>query len=105
MPRAVILLLAGAVIASLSANLAAARSPPDPKTVRLFTSSCGWCHEDGGRRASVKGPRLAGIFRSDAFIIDRIRFGKAGAMPAFVDTLSPGQIRALLRYIRGLGDD
>lgn len=102
MPRTVAPLLAAALIAVLPANLAAARSPPDPKTVRLFSTSCGWCHEDGGRRASDRGPRLAGTFRSDAYIIDLIRFGKPGAMPAFVNTLSPGQIHALLRYIRSL---
>ncbi len=102
MPRAVIPLLTAAAIAAFSASLAAARTPPDAKTVRLFATSCGWCHEDGGRRGSDKGPRLAGTFRSDAFIIDRIRFGKPGAMPAFGDKLSPGQIRALLHYIRGL---
>lgn len=102
MPRAAIPLLAAALIVALPANMAAARSPPDPMTVRLFTTSCGWCHEDGGRRESARGPRLAGTFRSDAYIIDLVRFGKPGAMPAFGDTLSPGQIQALLRYIRSL---
>src|SRR5258708_25919634 len=49
---------------------------------QLFASTCGFCHENGGRVAG-KGPKLAGTARSDAFIVDPIKNGKEGAMPAF----------------------
>jgi mono/diheme cytochrome c family protein len=42
--------------------------------------------------------------RSDEFIIDRIKKGKVGAMPAFGSAFSDGQIIAILAYIRGLDD-
>jgi mono/diheme cytochrome c family protein len=68
---------------------------------QLFASTCGFCHENGGRVAA-KGPKLAGTARSDAFIIDRIKNGKEGAMPAFDGVLSNRQIKAIISYIRGL---
>jgi len=70
----------------------------------MFATSCGYCHHDGGRTAG-KGPKLAGSKRSDDYIVDRIRKGKLGAMPAFGDAFSDGQIIAILAYIRSLEDD
>lgn len=67
---------------------------------RLFASVCGFCHADGGRKAS-KGPKLADSERSDEFIIDRIQRGKPGRMPAFA-SFSDEQIQQLLVYIRSL---
>jgi mono/diheme cytochrome c family protein len=67
----------------------------------MFATLCGFCHEDGGRTAG-KGPKLAGTRRSDEFIINRIKMGKPGAMPAFGRVFSDGQIIAILAYIRGL---
>ena len=52
-----------------------------------------------------KGPKLAGTTRSDDFILDRIRNGKPGSMPAFAGVFSEGQIIAILAYIRTLEDD
>ena len=69
----------------------------------LFATVCGWCHQDGGR-AEGKGPKLAGTTRSDEFILNRIRNGKTGAMPAFAGSFSEGQIIAILAYIRTLED-
>jgi mono/diheme cytochrome c family protein len=69
----------------------------------MFATSCGFCHEDGGR-AEGKGPKLSNSTRSDAYIIDRIKKGKAGAMPAFGRVFSEGQIMAILAYIRGLDE-
>jgi mono/diheme cytochrome c family protein len=65
---------------------------------QLFASTCGFCHENGGRVAG-KGPKLAGTARSDAFIIDRIKNGKEGAMPAFEGALSNRQIKGIVAYI------
>src|SRR3712207_1965476 len=66
----------------------------------MFATSCGWCHAQGGRAAG-RGPKLAGINRSDAYIVDRIKRGKPGAMPAY-HMFSEAQIIAILAYIRGL---
>jgi mono/diheme cytochrome c family protein len=79
-------------------------SPNDIDGPTLFATVCGFCHENGGRTAG-KGPKLAGTKRSDEFIIDRIKNGKLGAMPAFGGSFSDGQIIAILAYIRGLEDD
>ena len=78
-------------------------SPNDIDGATMFATVCGWCHEDGGRTAG-KGPKLAGTTRSDDFIINRIRNGKPGAMPAFGGAFSEGQIIAILAYIRALED-
>jgi mono/diheme cytochrome c family protein len=88
----------------------AAKAPPPPEASvndidgeTLFATVCGWCHESGGRTAG-KGPKLAGTTRSDDFILNRIRNGKPGAMPAFGGSFSEGQIVAILAYIRTLED-
>jgi mono/diheme cytochrome c family protein len=79
-------------------------SPNDIDGETLFATVCGWCHENGGRSAG-KGPKLAGTTRSDEFILNRIRNGKPGAMPAFGGSFSEGQIVAILAYIRTLEDN
>jgi mono/diheme cytochrome c family protein len=70
---------------------------------QMFATTCGYCHQDGGRAAG-RGPKLSKTERSDEFIIDRIKKGKPGAMPAFGSVFSDGQIIAILAYIRGLDD-
>jgi mono/diheme cytochrome c family protein len=67
---------------------------------KLFAGVCGFCHADGGRKAS-KGPKLAGSGRTDEFIVDRIKHGKRGRMPAF-GSFSDEQIQQILAYIRSL---
>jgi mono/diheme cytochrome c family protein len=67
----------------------------------LFATSCGWCHQQGGRVAG-RGPKLAGSKRDDEFILNRIKHGKQGAMPAFEQTFNDEQIHAMLVYIRSL---
>ena len=79
-------------------------SPNDIDGLTMFATLCGYCHQDGGR-ADGKGPKLAGSKRSDEYIIERIKKGKVGAMPAFGGAFSDGQIIAILAYIRGLEDD
>jgi mono/diheme cytochrome c family protein len=93
----VVITIAGAASA---ATALAAGSIDVPQ---LFASTCGFCHENGGRVAG-KGPKLAGTARSDAFLIDRINNGKEGAMPAFEGALNGRQIKAIVAYIRGLKD-
>jgi mono/diheme cytochrome c family protein len=78
-------------------------SSSDINGEQMFATTCGFCHQDGGRAAG-RGPKLSRSERSDEFIIERIKKGKAGAMPAFGSVFSDGQIIAILAYIRGLDD-
>jgi mono/diheme cytochrome c family protein len=78
-----------------------AASPSDIDGQTMFATSCGFCHQSGGRVAG-KGPKLAGTTRSDDFIVQRIRNGKPGAMPAFGGAFSESQIMAIVAYIRTL---
>lgn len=68
----------------------------------LFISyGCGWCHEDGGRKAG-KCPQLMGTQRDDNFILSRIATGSPEKMPAFGEALTAADLHALLMYIRSL---
>jgi mono/diheme cytochrome c family protein len=78
-------------------------SPNDIDGQQMFGTLCGFCHEGGGRKAG-KAPKLAGSKRTDEYLIERIKKGKPGAMPAFGKVFSEGQIYAILAYIRGLED-
>lgn len=69
----------------------------------MFATSCGFCHEAGGR-VEGKGPKLANSKRSDEYLVTRIKQGKLGSMPAFGRVFSDGQIVAILAYIRGLDE-
>ena len=73
-------------------------------TERLFGNLCGFCHQGGGRAAG-RGPKLAGTDRSDEYMLNRIRVGKEGAMPAYGRAFSETQLRALVAYIRSLKDE
>jgi mono/diheme cytochrome c family protein len=66
-----------------------------------FSSICGFCHEDGGRRAA-KGPKLMGTELTDEQIFNRIKFGKPGRMAAFGGAFTDEQIQQLVAYIRNL---
>jgi mono/diheme cytochrome c family protein len=78
-----------------------AAGPNDIDGETMFATSCGFCHQSGGR-APGKGPKLAGTTRSDEFIVERIRKGKPGAMPAFGSVFSESQIMAILAFIRNI---
>jgi len=78
-------------------------SPNDLDGGQVFLNTCGFCHQNGGRAAG-RGPKLSNSARSDEYIIERIKKGKVGAMPAFGSVFSDGQIIAILAYIRGLDD-
>ncbi len=86
----------------LQAGMAAAQPAPMDGEV-LFATTCGWCHADGGRVAG-KGPKLEHTERSDEFIVNRIKRGKEGAMPAFGAVYNDEQIGQIIKYIRGLED-
>ena len=102
------LLVALAVV--LAATIASAQGTTGPQTAaapsveegaQLFVGTCGFCHQDGGRAAG-RGPKLAGTERSDDFILNRIKLGKEGAMPAYGRAFSDQQLKALVVYIRSL---
>ena len=78
-------------------------SPDDIEGGKMFATTCGFCHQEGGRHAG-RGPKLSKSERSDEYLIERIKKGKAGAMPAYGSVFSDGQIIAILAYIRGLDD-
>jgi len=88
---------------SASPQAPAEASPNDITGDQMFATTCGFCHQDGGRAAG-RGPKLSNSERSDEFIIERIKKGKMGSMPAFGSVFSDGQIVAILAYIRGLDD-
>ena len=78
-------------------------SPDDIEGGKMFATTCGFCHQEGGRHAG-RGPKLSKSERSDEYIVERIKKGKVGAMPGFASAFSDGQIMAILAYIRGLDD-
>ena len=88
--------LSGAAFADESAAQA------DKDAINIFNATCGWCHQGGGRAAGGIGPKLMDTTRGDDFIINRIKNGSEGKMPAFGAQFSDAQIHALLRYIRNL---
>ncbi|HEX2888926.1 cytochrome c [Vineibacter terrae] len=102
--------LAG-VVAILAAASVLAQTPPpagqgtDPSSganvTRLFATSCGWCHQGGGRVAG-RGPKLAGTDKTDDFLVSRIKQGKPPGMPAFGKSFNDEQIQAIIAYIRAL---
>jgi mono/diheme cytochrome c family protein len=94
----------------LSAARAAETAPTSPTDAAaeiargksLFISyGCGWCHEDGGRKAG-KCPQLMDTQRDDNFILSRIASGSEGKMPAFGTALTRPDMMTLLVYIRSL---
>lgn len=97
-----------AIVVSFTATVASAQSPPQTAAVpnvqegaQLFGGTCGFCHQDGGR-APGRGPKLAGTERSDDYILNRIKVGKEGAMPAYGRAFNEQQLKALVAYIRSL---
>ena len=103
-----------AVVFTLWAGVACAQQPvgaaapatPDQllSGQQIFATTCGFCHQAGGRAAG-RGPKLAGIDRTDEYIRNRIRVGKEGAMPAYGRAFTEAEIGALIAYIRSLKDD
>jgi mono/diheme cytochrome c family protein len=104
------LLVTAALALPLAFNIQAAAqqaAAPTDTTLdvsALFTSTCGWCHSEGGRAAG-KGPQLMNSSRSDDFMHNRIKTGKEGGMPAFGEVFNDAQIDQIIKYIRALKPD
>jgi mono/diheme cytochrome c family protein len=97
------MLIAGIAVAPPAGMVAQSQAPDkiDIDGETMFATSCGFCHQGGGRAAG-RGPKLAGTTRSDDFIAERVRKGKPGAMPAYGSVFSESQIMAIVAYIRTL---
>ncbi len=102
-------LRSGAAFATLALTLsiacAQAQSPGPAARAEARPPEASANDIDGPTLFAGKGPKLAGSKRSDEYIIERIKKGKVGAMPAFGGAFSDGQIIAILAYIRTLEDD
>ena len=99
--------MSSAPLAPASAVVGTVTQPgaPEPFDVkRLFATTCGWCHSNGGR-AQGRGPKLMGTPLTDAEIVGRIKAGKTGAMPSFATAFNDDQLQAIVSYIRGLKPD
>jgi mono/diheme cytochrome c family protein len=99
-----IILIAGIAVASPAGVVAQQSQAPDKIDIdgeTMFATSCGFCHQGGGR-ADGRGPKLAGTKHSDDFLAERVRKGKPGAMPAYGGVFSESQIMAIVAYIRTL---
>jgi len=91
----------GAGIPAAAQQAAATTNDSTFDPAQLFASTCGFCHSNGGRSAG-KAPQLMNTARSDEFIINRIKNGKEGRMPAFGQAFTDAQIAAIIKYIRSL---
>ena len=67
----------------------------------LFSSVCGFCHEDLGRHAG-KGPQLMNSERTDQELFNRIKAGMPGRMAAFGSIYTDEQIWKIVKFIRNL---
>jgi mono/diheme cytochrome c family protein len=74
-------------------------------TAALYSKHCAKCHlEDGKGLESLSPPNFTDekwhAAHTDAALAKTIRQGE-GAMPPYKDVLTPAQINALVKYIRG----
>jgi mono/diheme cytochrome c family protein len=105
----VLALLSIAVLAS-SAWLESAAQTAKGKsagggTAALYTKHCAKCHlEDGKGLESLSPPNFTDTKwqseHTNAALVKTIRDGE-GAMPPYKDVLTPAQINALVKHIRG----
>ena len=96
-------LLAGPFMACVIAGPALADEAPKKNfdVKGLFSSVCGFCHEDSGRHAG-KGPQLMNSERTDQELFNRVKTGVPGRMAAFGSIYSDDQIWKIVKFIRNL---
>ena len=78
-----------------------AAKAPEFSAHGTFSSICGLCHQDGGRKQGA-GPKLMDNPKTDEELFNRIKFGKPGQMAAFGGAFTDDQIRQIVAYIRSL---
>jgi mono/diheme cytochrome c family protein len=80
---------------------------PTPETIaeggKLFLNSCAHCH--GADARGDEGPDLHDLQMSDRHIVNVIKKGIKGEMPAFAKKHSDAEIAELLAYVRSLKND
>ena len=71
---------------------------------KIFATTCGLCHGAYGTKQGDRGggPKLAGTKKSTEQVVEQIKNGKSGYMPAFKTALKEEQIQALAEYIKAL---
>lgn len=108
MRRMATVLAFGAVAAGFTFVTPAAVTPVEaaPSAARIYASKCASCHgpDGGGSIGGTPNFKDGGwhASRSDGGLIASIRDGKGNLMPAWGKELTPAQITALVRHIRGL---
>ncbi len=108
---AITLLLLGAAASPL---VASSKVPPWEKPLQvgrnLYRENCIVCHDIHKAETKKLGPSLFRLFQneklpfsggtpSEAYVDIKIQFG-GDVMPAFVNKLTPGQIKRIIEYIR-----
>jgi len=101
---ATFLFVAAVPVSSAADEKAPAADAPAFSPKNTFRNICAFCHEDYGRKAG-KGPQLMNSERSDQYLFDRIKNGKAGRMAAFGGAFTDDQIREIVKFIRTLRPD
>src|SRR5215468_8504859 len=104
----VLVLVSVAVLTSstwLDSAAQPAKKPAGGGTAALYTKHCAKCHlEDGKGLESLSPPNFTDAkwqaAKTNAALAKGIREGQ-GAMPPFKDILTPAQINALIKHIRG----
>jgi len=109
-PLSLILVLSSVAILASSAWLESVAQTAKGKSAgggaaALYTKHCAKCHlEDGKGLESLSPPNFTDAkwhsAHTNAELAKDIRNGE-GAMPSFKDVLTPAQINALVKYIRG----
>lgn len=66
----------------------------------FYTQSCSACHGVGGQGGD--GPSLIGLGLDDAEIVETIRDGIKGDMPAFGQKYQKSQVQTIIAYIHSL---
>jgi mono/diheme cytochrome c family protein len=109
-PLTLVLLLLSVVVLTSSAWLESTAQTAKGKsagggTAALYSKHCAKCHlEDGKGLESLSPPNFTDAkwhsAHSDAELAKTIREGE-GAMPPYKDVLTPAQITALIKHIRG----
>jgi cytochrome c553 len=98
-------LLAGAAQAQDNAASDGAAAPAQKLDVKnLFRNTCGFCHEDYGRKQG-KGPKLMDSASTDEALFNRIKKGSPQKGMASFAWLTDDQIKEVVAFIRRLKPD
>lgn len=104
-PRIRRLLIGAALALSVPCTVLADEQKPPAKPFdvknTVFSTVCGYCHEDYGRKAG-KAAQLMNSERTDEYLFNIIKNGKPGKMAAFGISYNDDQIHQIVKFIRNL---